>query len=43
MGHSPDGQLLIGYCRCSTDDQDLTAQRDALRRLGVAPKRIYAD
>jgi DNA invertase Pin-like site-specific DNA recombinase len=37
------GPLLIGYCRCSTDDQDLTAQRDALRRLGVAPKRIYAD
>lgn len=23
-------ELLIGYDRCSTDDQDLTAQRDAL-------------
>jgi DNA invertase Pin-like site-specific DNA recombinase len=35
--------LLVGYCRCSTDDQDLTAQRQALRRLGVGAKRIYAD
>ena len=28
--------LLIGYARCSTDQQDLTAQRDALAALGVA-------
>ncbi|GAA1343405.1 hypothetical protein JOE65_001933 [Arthrobacter roseus] len=28
-------QLLIGYARCSTDQQDLTAQRDALTKLGV--------
>lgn len=27
----------------STDDQDLTAQRDALAALGVAPERIYVD
>ena len=23
--------LLVGYARCSTDQQDLTAQRDALQ------------
>jgi DNA invertase Pin-like site-specific DNA recombinase len=36
-------KLLVGYARCSTDDQDLTAQRDALVGLGVTPKRIYVD
>ncbi len=34
---------LIGYARCSTDKQDLTAQRQALADLGVAPDRIYMD
>ena len=34
---------LIGYARCSTDKQDLAAQRAALERLGVAPERIYID
>ena len=34
---------LIGYVRCSTDKQDLTAQRQALAELGVAPDRIYTD
>ena len=28
--------LLIGYARCSTDQQDLTAQRDGRTALGVA-------
>jgi DNA invertase Pin-like site-specific DNA recombinase len=36
-------EMLIGYARCSTDEQDLTAQRDALTRLGVSSKRIYVD
>ncbi|MDQ3104127.1 MAG: recombinase family protein, partial [Actinomycetota bacterium] len=35
--------LLIGYARCSTDAQDLSAQRDGLARLGVAAERIYVD
>jgi prophage maintenance system killer protein len=35
--------LLIGYARCATDAQDLTAQRDALGGLGVAAERIYVD
>jgi DNA invertase Pin-like site-specific DNA recombinase len=33
-------ETLIGYARCSTDDQDLTAQRDRLCELGVAEQRI---
>jgi len=36
-------ELLVGYARCSTDSQDLTAQRDTLTSLGVAPDRIYVD
>ena len=35
--------MLVGYARCSTDAQDLTAQRDALAALGVKPNRIYVD
>ena len=35
--------LLIGYARCSTDQQDLTAQHDGLTALGVSPGRIYVD
>jgi DNA invertase Pin-like site-specific DNA recombinase len=34
---------LIGYARCSTDEQDLTAQRQTLLGLGVAEDRIYLD
>jgi DNA invertase Pin-like site-specific DNA recombinase len=34
---------LIGYARCSTDAQDLTAQRDRLHELGVAEERVYLD
>jgi DNA invertase Pin-like site-specific DNA recombinase len=34
--------VLIGYARCSTDEQDLTAQRDRLAELdaqGLRPLR----
>jgi len=33
----------IGYARCSTDKQDLTAQRQALYALGVSEDHIYTD
>ncbi|UUZ59906.1 recombinase family protein [Nocardioides sp. B-3] len=35
--------LLVGYARCSTDAQDLTAQRGALLGLDVEAERIYVD
>jgi DNA invertase Pin-like site-specific DNA recombinase len=28
-------ELLVGYARVSTEQQDLTAQRDGLHALGV--------
>lgn len=37
-------EIRIGYARCcSTDKQDLTAQQEALVKLGVSPERIYTD
>lgn len=36
-------KTLIGYARCSTDQQDLGVQRAALIELGVKPDRIYTD
>jgi DNA invertase Pin-like site-specific DNA recombinase len=42
-----DGALMneiqVGYPRASTAEQDLTAQRDALVRLGVDESRIFVD
>ncbi|MDP9153803.1 MAG: recombinase family protein [Pseudomonadota bacterium] len=36
-------RTLIGYARCSTDKQDLSAQQKALAELGVSPDRVYTD
>lgn len=35
--------VRAGYARCSTDRQDLEAQRAGLAGLGVEPARIYTD
>jgi DNA invertase Pin-like site-specific DNA recombinase len=46
MTDTPDdtpGPMLVGYARCSTVMQDLTAQRGALAALGVTSDRIYLD
>ena len=40
---SPMAGTRIGYARCSTDRQDLDAQRQTLLELGVAEDRIYTD
>ena len=34
---------VIGYARCSTDKQDLTAQCAQLAALGVPANRVYLD
>ena len=36
-------QTLVGYARCSTDKQDLSAQCQALQDLGVSADRIFTD
>jgi DNA invertase Pin-like site-specific DNA recombinase len=43
QGRSFSGGVLIGYARCSTDKQDLSAQRVTLRQLGVSEDRVYLD
>lgn len=35
--------MKIDYARVSTKHQDLAAQKDQMRQLGVAPDRIYVD
>ncbi len=35
--------LLIGDARVSTNDQDLTAQKNALVALGVTPEKTFRD
>ena len=39
----PMTATLIGYARCSTDRQDLAAQRQERLELGVVEDRIYTD
>ena len=39
----PMKNTLIGYARCSTDKQDLSAQGQALFNLGVSEDNIYTD
>lgn len=36
-------ETIVGYARCSTDAQDLTAQEQALASLGVSAERTYLD
>jgi DNA invertase Pin-like site-specific DNA recombinase len=36
-------ETIIGYARCSSDEQDLTAQRQRLAELGGAAERIFLD
>jgi len=43
IGPPQSGGVLIGYSRCSTDKQDLAAQRHTLRQLGVSDDRVYLD
>lgn len=38
-----DGTRLVGYARVSTDDQNLEAQIDALRRFGVMDDNLHKD
>lgn len=42
MEHEPL-RRLYGYARVSTDDQDLTFQREALIKAGVDPEWIYEE
>ncbi len=43
MADQQNGPMLVGYARCSTIMQDLTAQRTALAGYGVPGDRIYLD
>jgi DNA invertase Pin-like site-specific DNA recombinase len=40
---APSAGILCGYARCSTEKQDLAAQRQILRDLGVTDERVYLD
>ncbi|GAA4364332.1 hypothetical protein GCM10023166_08140 [Paeniglutamicibacter cryotolerans] len=36
-------RLLLGYARVSINDQDLTAQKNALLAMGVSPEKTFTD
>jgi predicted site-specific integrase-resolvase len=36
-------ELLVGYARVSTQQQDLTVQLNGLHALGIADDRIYVN
>ena len=36
-------ELLVGYARVSTEQQDLTSQRNGLHAVGVGDDRISVD
>jgi DNA invertase Pin-like site-specific DNA recombinase len=36
-------ELLVGYARVSTEQRDLTAQRNGVHALGVGDDRIHVD
>ncbi len=38
-----DERAAGGSARCSTEEQDLTAQRGSLAKMGVEPDRVYVD
>lgn len=40
---APRRGILIGHARCSTEKQDLTAQRQILCELSVSEDRVYLD
>jgi DNA invertase Pin-like site-specific DNA recombinase len=40
---TPRSGILIGYARCSTEKQDLSAERQILQDLGVTEDRDYLD
>lgn len=40
---NPPDRRLVGYARVSTDDQTLALQVEALRALGVTPRRTFSD
>ena len=43
FAHADRLRPLIGYARCSTDKQDLEANRQILPDLGVDPEHIHLD
>ncbi|WP_280475684.1 recombinase family protein [Nocardia asiatica] len=44
MEHFSSGEpFRVGYCRCSTDAQDVQTRTDQLLALGVPCERIFID